>query len=359
MHILFLAPYPQYITPSQRFRFEHYLPYLEKNNIRFTYRSFIEGDDYKIIFQPGNAVKKVLIILKGFMKRFITLFTLGKYDYVYIHREAALLGPPVIEWIIAKVFGKKIIYDFDDAIWIPLSSDANPIAAKVKCPWKVSRICKWSYIVTAGNQFLADYAGRYCRDTRIIPTVVDTEHVHNGNKNQDDIPLTIGWTGTFTNFIHLPLATNAIKKLQDKYAFDFLLIADKDPELKEINYTFIKWNKKTEIDDLLKMHIGIMPLIHTDVQLGKCAFKAIQYMSLGIPAVVTPLGANCEVVDNGINGYWADTDAEWYIKLEKLLLDNNLRTEMGKRARHKIAERYSVLATKQLFLNLFKPGQAL
>lgn len=359
MNILFLAPYPEFITPSQRFRFEHYLPDLKKNNIRFTYKSFIEGDDYKIIFQPGNAVKKGLIILKGIIKRFFTLFTLGKYDYIYIHREAALLGPPVFEWIIAKVFDKKIIYDFDDAIWIPLSSDANPIAAKVKCPWKVAKICKWSYIVTAGNQFLADYAMRYCRDTRIIPTVVDTEQVHNGNKNQDDNPLTIGWTGTFTNFIHLPLATNAIKGLQNKYSFEFLLIADKDPELKEVNYNFIKWDKKTEIRDLLKMHIGIMPLIHTDVQLGKCAFKAIQYMSLGIPAVVTPLGANCEVVDDGINGYWADNDTEWYDKLEKLILDKTLRIEMGKHARQKIEDRYSVNATRNLFLNLFKQGQAL
>lgn len=359
MKILILAPYPKFITPSQRFRFEHYLPELEKNNISYDYKTFIDERDYKVIFQPGGTIKKIFIILKGFLKRTLALFTLRKYNYIYIHREASLLGPPVFEWIISKILGKKIIYDFDDAIWIPLSSDANPIASKIKCAWKVSKICRWSTIVTAGNQFLADYARQYCKDTRVIPTVVDTENVHNKIKNQEDTPLTIGWTGTFTNFIHLPLATTAIKELQDKYPFEFLIIADKDPELKNINYTFIKWHKETEIEDLLRIHIGIMPLINTDVQLGKCAFKAIQYMSLGIPAVVTALGANCEVVDNGINGYWANTDNEWYVNLEKLILDKNLRTEMGNLSRQKIRNRYSVVATRSLFLDLFKAAPAI
>lgn len=355
MNILFLAPYPASITPSQRFRFEHYLPDLKKNNINYTYKTFIEVDDYKTMFQPGGTLKKGFIILKGFLKRFATLFTLKKYNYIFIHREAALLGPPVFEWIIAKVLRKKIIYDFDDAIWIPLSSDANPIAAKIKCNWKIAKICKWSFIVTVGNEFLANYARPFCNDVRIIPTVVDTEHTHNKNKNQEESPLVIGWTGTFTNFIHLPLATTAIKKLQEKYAFEFLIIADKNPELKNINYTYIPWHKETEIADLLKMHIGIMPLINTDVQLGKCAFKAIQYMSLGIPSVVTPLGANCVVVDNNVNGYWANTDEEWYEALEKLILNTDSRKEMGKLAQQKILNQYSVASTKTQFLNLFNP----
>ena len=358
MNILFIAPYPKTIAPSQRFRFEHYLPELEQAGIKYNYKTFVTGEDYKIMFQSGKAIKKGLIIAKGIIKRTGLLFTLKKYQFIYIHREAALLGPPVFEWLIAKVCRKKIIYDFDDAIWIPLSSDANPLAAKIKCNWKVAKICKWSTIVSTGNSFLANYAKQFCNDVRIIPTVVDTIKTHNKTKNQEEQPLTIGWTGTFTNFIHLPLSTPAIKKLQEKYQFDFLIIADKDPELKNINYTFLKWNKDAEIDDLIKMHIGIMPLIKTDVQLGKCAFKAIQYMSLGIPAVVTPIGANCEVVDDGLNGYWADNDDEWYSALEKLIQDAGSRTKLGMAAQQKIITQYSVIASKTLFLNLFKSSPA-
>ena len=123
-------------------------------------------------------------MLKGMFRRFFTVFSLKGYDYIFIHREAAPFGPPVLEWIIAKVWRKKIIYDFDDAIWIPVSSAANPIAAKIKCTWKVASICKWSRIVTTGNQFLANYASQFCKDVRVIPTVVDTEKTHNKTKNQ-------------------------------------------------------------------------------------------------------------------------------------------------------------------------------
>jgi glycosyltransferase involved in cell wall biosynthesis len=354
MNILFIAPYPKTIAPSQRFRFEHYLPALDQQQISYSYKTFVAGNDYKIMFQPGKALHKAWIIAKGFFNRTAMLFTLGRYDFVYIHREAALLGPPVFEWLITKVWHKKVIYDFDDAIWIPLSSDANPLAEKIKCNWKVAKICKWSTIVTTGNSFLANYAKQFNKDVRIIPTVVDTEHAHNKTKHQDEQPLTIGWTGTFTNFIHLPLATPAIKKLQGKYAFDFLIIADKDPELKNIQYRFLKWNKDTEIDDLIKMNIGIMPLIKTDVQLGKCAFKAIQYMSLAIPAVVTPIGANCEVVQDGINGFWADNDDQWYNTLEQLILHSDRRTEMGKAAQQKIQSQYAVNSTLSQFTDLFK-----
>ncbi len=356
MNVVFVIPAPPGFSPGQRFRFEHYLNLLPGQKVNYTLKPFFSVKNWSVFFKQGHTLQKIFAIFSGLVKRFTLLFTLHRYDYVYIYREAAPLGPPVFEWIIAKLLRKKVIYDFDDAIWIPLSSDANPFAARIKCTWKVAKICRWSTIVTVGNRFLADYAKQFCNDTRIIPTVVDTERVHNKNKNQDDEPLVIGWTGTFTNFLHLPLAIHATKKLQDKYGVVFLIIADKNPGLKDINYTFIPWSKETEVADLLKMNIGIMPLINTDVQLGKCAFKAIQYMSLGIPAVVSPVGTNCEVVDNGVNGYWADTDDEWYFALEKLITDKHGRKEMGKLSQQKIQKQYSLLSTQSLFLDLFKPA---
>ncbi len=353
MKILFLAPYPKSIAPSQRFRMEHYLTYLDAANISYEYKTFINSNDFVTIFTPGKTVKKSLIMLKGFLKRVGMFLTLHKYDFVYIHREVAPFGPPIFEWAIAKIWAKKIIYDFDDSIWISQSSTINPMAHKIKCSWKVAKICKWSHIVSAGNHFLADYAKQFCKDVRVIPTVINTDNAHNKIKNQDETPLVIGWTGTFTNFIHLPLALAAIADLQKKYNFVLLIIADKNPNLSNVEYQYIKWNKETEIEDLLRMSIGIMPLINTDVQLGKCAFKAIQYMGLGIPTVVSPVGANCEVVQDNLNGYWANSDNEWYSTLEKLIQSPELRNNLGIAARKTIVNHYSVNNTKEAFLNLF------
>ncbi len=293
-------------------------------------------------------------IIGGFIRRFLTLFTLSAYDFIYIHREAAPIGPPIFEWLISKVFRKKIIYDFDDAIWVKIASDANPKVANLKCSWKVSKICKYSKTVSVGNDFLAEYAKKYCNDVRIIPTVVNTETYHNRLRDQSNGKLVIGWTGTFTNLYNLQLITNVIQKLQKKHDFNFLIIADRDPKLKELKYTYHKWNLKTEIEDLLQMHIGIMPLINSEVEKGKCGFKAIQYMSLGIPAVVSPVGANRNVVEDGKTGYWAEKDQEWEERLERLILDEQLRIQLGTNGREKIIKEYAVKVQKNNFFQLFQ-----
>lgn len=293
-------------------------------------------------------------ILGGFFRRLLTLFTLSAYDFIYIHREAAPIGPPIFEWLISKVFKKKIIYDFDDAIWVRIASDANPKVASLKCSWKVEKICSYSKTVSVGNDFLAKYAEKYCKDVRIIPTVVNSESYHNCLRDQTIGKLVIGWTGTFTNLYNLQLITLVIQKLQEKYDFNFLIIANRDPKLQNLNYTYQKWDIKTEIQDLLQMHIGIMPLINSEVEKGKCAFKAIQYMSLGIPPVVSPVGVNRSVVEEGTTGFWANDEKEWMEKLEKLITDAKLRGEMGIKAREKIMNAYSVKANQNKFIELFQ-----
>lgn len=296
---------------------------------------------------------KTVGIMKGFARRIGLLFTLHRYDWVYIHREAAPVGPPVFEWLIAKVWRKKIIFDFDDAIWVSAASVANPGVAFLKCTWKVAHICKLSSIVTVGNDFLGDYARQYCKDVRLIPTVVDTDAQHNQLKNQDDQPLVIGWTGTFTNFYNLLKITPVLARLKEKYAFTFLVIADKDPGFNDVEYIFRKWQVHTEIEDLMQFHIGLMPLENSEVELGKCAFKAIQYMSLGVPPVVSPVGASSVVVQNGVNGMWVDGADEWYLALEALFNNTDLRTQIGKAARDRIVNHYSVKATTERFFKLF------
>ncbi len=353
MKILFLAPYPAYESPSQRYRFEHYLDKLKQDGIDYTYKPFLSLKAWTYFFQPGHVMKKTGAVLAGFCRRWGLMFTIARYDFVYVHREAAPIGPPVFEWIIAKIFRKKIIFDFDDAIWVPVASQYNRIAKFTKWPSKVATICKLSYKVSVGNSFLADFAKKYCKDVQIVPTVVDTEVVHNKMQNQDIENPIVGWTGTITTLQYLQLAVPALLKLQQKIDFSVVVIANFDPQLPLKKYRFIKWKKETEVTDLLSMHIGLMPLADTDIEKGKCGFKAIQYLSLGIPAVVSPVGANVEVVDDGKNGFVADTEDEWMSAIEKLIKDSELRKKMGAAGRKKIVEKYSVQSSYKQFLSLF------
>ena len=353
MRILFLAPYPADESPSQRYRFEHYFPFLSAKGIHFDYKPFLNLSAWKILFKPGNYFRKVAGMLYGFSKRFFLLFLIGRYDFIYIHREATPLGPPFFEWIVSKILRKKIIYDFDDAIWIPFTSEYNKGASSLKNFGKVAKICRWSYKVSVGNGYLAAFARKYNANVIIVPTVVNTEMVHNRLQDHQTQKPSIGWTGTFSTLKYLDMVLPVLQELQMQYHFNFIVIADKDPKLHLNNYQFIKWGKDNEARDLLNFHIGLMPLYDDEISKGKCGFKAIQYMSLGIPAVVSPVGVNTEIVDEGVNGFIAGAPNEWKKKLELLLTGTGLRAAMGRAAREKIEMKYSVKATERLFFELF------
>lgn len=352
-NILFVVPYPAGQAPSQRFRFEQYFELLTQKGYRFKVAPFLDDETWRILYKPGMAFKKALGILAGFWRRFLLLFQLGNYDYIFLHREASPIGPPWFEWIAAKVLGKKIVYDFDDAIWIPNTSDNNKIVAGVKWHHKVDSICKWAYKVSCGNSYLQAYAKKFNPNAIVNPTTIDTVNLHNRVKDQHTEKVVIGWTGTHSTMKYLDAIVPVLQKLEEKYAFEFIVISNKEPDFQMRSLRFLPWKKETEIDDLLRFNIGLMPLEDDLWAKGKCAFKALQYMALGIPAVVSPVGMNTEVVTDSMNGYICSTPEEWYAALEKILQDPNLRIELGKAARQTIESRYAVISNSDNFLKLF------
>lgn len=262
----------------------------------------------------------------------------------------APIGPPIYEWILAKIFRKKIIYDFDDAIWLSNTSNANSIAAKLKFHSKVKHICKWAYKVSCGNQYLADFSKEFNENVIVNPTTIDTDY-HTVNVGQRDV-LNIGWTGTHSTLKYVFLLEDALTRLKKEFNFKFIIIADKDPEL-PFEYEFIKWNKTTEISDLQKFDIGVMPLEDNIWEKGKCGFKALQYMAVGIPAIVSPVAVNIKILNDEANGFFANDAKDWYEKLKELFINTPLREEKGKNAREYIEKHYSVKSNKENFINLF------
>jgi glycosyltransferase involved in cell wall biosynthesis len=146
-----------------------------------------------------------------------------------------------------------------------------------------------------------------------------------------------------------------LSDLEEKYPHvDFLVIADHRPDLSLKNLTYKPWTKETEIADLSCVDIGIMPLPDDIWTKGKCGFKALQYMAMEIPAVVSPIGVNKEIVQNGIHGYWCISPDDWFLSLEKLILNKDLRITMGKEGRKRVIQYYSVESNTANFLSLFQ-----
>ncbi len=357
--LLIVAPYPFGKAPSQRFRFEQYILHLRKAGIEVKVASFWRNSHWPAIYRKGALTLKIYATLEGFLRRFFLLFTLGRYHKVLIHREATPLGPAWWEWAAARIWRKALVYDFDDAVWLPNNSAANEkLVGRFKTHGKTSRIIGRCEAVMAGNAFLAAYAGQFCQKVYTVPTTIDTELLHNSIKQHKSgrTPV-IGWTGSHSTLKQLVPLFPLLEKLQRELSFHFLLISDEAPQPLPDFVRFRKWNKAREIDDLMEMDFGIMPLFNTDWERGKCGFKALQYMALGMPAVVSAVGVNEEIVLDGTTGYicpplpLAD-DSSWVAALRTLLHDHTLRAKMGAEARQRIVSHYSVEAWKEKYVEV-------
>ena len=342
-------------SPSQRFRFEQFYKHLEETGFHYQNLSFLSVSDY-IALYDASSFEKIIITMKGFLRRVQHLTKIRSYKYVLIHREVTPVGPPIFEWVIAKVFRKRIIYDFDDAIWLNDPKEVGTLKAWLKAKWKIEFIIKWSHKISAGNEYLAEYAKKYNPNVTVVPTVVDTEeyhnpslHVNSGNK----IPV-VGWTGSHTTLQYLDPLILILRELAEEINFEFLVIANTSPDFELQNLRFIPWKKQTEIEDLMKMDIGIMPLTDDEWSRGKCGFKLIQYLALEKPALASPVGINDKIVIDGENGFICSTKEEWKSKLKILLEDPVLRNSMGKKGRSHIIDTYSVRANSDKFLSLFE-----
>ena len=351
--IFFLVPYPKGEAPSQRFRFEQYLPFLEEQGYTIEIHSFYTYKTWQSLYS-GGTVKKMWGVVSSFFRRFGLLFKLHNADQLFIHREVAHVGPPIFEWIIAKILRKKYIYDFDDAIWLPNYSESNARFHRIKAYWKVNYCMKWASKISAGNNYLANYAKQYNQNVQIIPTTIDTEFHHSISCNHEQNKTVIGWTGTHTTMHYLNELIPVLIELEETFDFTFLVISNEEPMFELRSLAFIKWEKETEIQDLAKMNIGVMPLQKDIWSEGKCGFKGLQYMALEIPTIMSPVGVNTTIVQDGINGFLASSLEEWKEKLILLLKDKELRKNLGKAGRKTVEERYSVKANQEKYLGLFQ-----
>ncbi len=143
-----------------------------------------------------------------------------------------------------------------------------------------------------------------------------------------------------------------LHKLETEYNFEFLVISNEKPQINLKSFKFIKWDKTSEISDLQKIDIGIMPLYDNEWEKGKCGFKGLQYMALEIPAVMSPVGVNTEIIKDGENGFLAKDEQEWFDKLSLLIENSQLREKLGKAGRQTVIEKYSVDANKQKYLDV-------
>ncbi len=352
--VLFIAVHRPGRSPSQRFRFEQYMEFLESNGWDYDFSYLISEKDDEVFYRKGYVLRKALIFIKAIFIRIKDVLNASEYDLIFIQREAFFTGTTFFE----KRFSQskaKLVFDFDDSIWLPNVSDANKKLQWLKDGAKTQKIISYSDLVFAGNQYLANYAADYNNNVVVIPTTIDfSYHQIKSVKNSDKI--TIGWTGTSTTLGYLEEVMPILENLKIKYKekIDFKIIVDVEKEYPSIDAKTTLWDKEDEIGELNKIDIGIMPLPDNQWTKGKCGFKGLQYMALEIPTIMSPVGVNSEIINVGVNGFLADSGGEWFESISKLIDSEQLRKQLGVNAKKTIEERYSVSSQKERYLSEFE-----
>jgi glycosyltransferase involved in cell wall biosynthesis len=294
-------------------------------------------------------------MINGFFRRRRDISRAKEYDIIFIQREAFMTGSLYFEKQLRKS-GKKMVFDFDDAVWLPNVSEGNIKYEWLKDPGKTSRLIAMTDLVIAGNTYLAEYARQFNKNILVLPTTIDTDyHIRKSSFKLKD-QVCIGWTGSHTTIQHFERAVPVLKKLREKFRdrIYFKVIGDSTYENKELGVSGLPWKFESEIEDLSEIDIGIMPLPDDDWARGKCGLKGLQYMALEIPCVMSAVGVNSEIVSDGINGFLANTENDWYEKMSLLITDPELRKKIGSESRKTVLEKYSVNSQKDKYLACLK-----
>jgi len=347
-----LVPYPPNTSPSQRYRIEQWLPYLKTQGIAVDLIPFADEAMMRHLHKPGRRVIKAIAGASRFARRFLDVAAAARYDAVLIHRAAALAGPALLERLVS-LSGKPLIFDFDDAIFLLHTTEANRRFGWLKFPGKTATICRLSAHVVAGNSYLADYARRYNNRVTIIPSSVEARGYRPAKQNSNE-RVVIGWMGSSTSQTHLEMFAPLFGELSARRDVELRIVSDREPVLPGVDFTWRPWSAATEADELAQFDIGIMPMPDDPWARGKCAMKALLYMSAGVATVCSAVGANCDVIRHGENGFLAATNEDWIMHLESLIASSALRERLGAAGRQTVEQHYSTESSARLFAHVIR-----
>jgi glycosyltransferase involved in cell wall biosynthesis len=344
---------PQAASPRQRFH--AYVPYLERSGIDVTVQELFSSRYLERYFDSGK--RSSMEVIRAYLGRLGAMLGAGHYDAVMIHFEALPYLPGLPEWYLAQ---RNIPYilDFDDAIHHQYEQHANPLVRKT-VGGKIASIVSRASAVTAGNDYIAEFASRAgCQRVLTLPTVIDPERYKPGLKRcaANDGTVTIGWMGSRSTAPYLQSLFPVIERLAAAHDVRLLIVGAPEGDRSGHGFPveYRSWNEDREISDLNDMDIGIMPLPDTPWERGKCGYKLIQYMGVAKPVVASPVGVNRKIVEPGVNGFLAGTEDEWVEALGSLIENPALRADLGCSGRKKVEREYSLAVTAPKLIDLLQ-----
>ncbi|MEM7678271.1 MAG: glycosyltransferase family 4 protein [Myxococcota bacterium] len=345
MRVLVLSKYDR-LAASTRVRFLQYAPYLAEHGFELTLSPLFSDAYLQERFRSNRTPPRAVVA--AYARRLHALFSVTRWDLAMVHYELFPYLPGMLERALTAL-RMPYVYDFDDAIFHMYDQHQRPLVRRL-LGQKLGPILSGASAVIAGSRYLAQYAQRFNAEVHQVPTVVDMDRYSVRSPSKDDdraSPLTVGWIGSPSTSAYLAPIAPALERFAARHGGLRLVAVGARPfEIPGVEVDVRPWSEATEIRDLHEADVGIMPLPDEPWARGKCAFKLIQYMAVGLPTVASPVGANNDVVTPN-TGLMATTTDEWVRALEKLHADPALRHRMGQTGRQRVIEHYSVASQRE------------
>lgn len=340
VRVLCLVPYPS-LGASNRLRVEQYAGPLRELGIELVVSPFLDARGYRLLYRRGRTPEKIFAMAQGLARRVRDLARARSFDLVLVHREAGLVGSPLIERVLG-VMGSRYLYDFDDAIFLE-----PPYAVNRKWNWlrpasRVTEIARSARLVVTQNEYLAGWARKLNNEVIVIPTPVDTNRHVPRSPRGPERPLVLGWVGSPTTAPYLRLLDEVLPRIAARHPIVVRVIGG-PYENARVPVEQLPYVLDDEPAQVAAFHIGLLPQPDDHWTRGKGAFKALLYMASAVPVVASRVGVNEKVIGDAA-GYTVSTDEEWFRALDTLLGDPALRAQMGEAGRERVVEHYSVRA---------------
>lgn len=260
----------------------------------------------------------------------------------WVEKEVLPWSPWLIERALLPA-GVPLAVDYDDAVFHNYDLHGSGLV-RALLGRKIDRVMASSALVTAGNGYLADRArAAGARRVEVVPTVVDIEAYAVRDVPRSGSSPRIGWIGTPSTWReYMAPMMPALSDIARRHGVRISAVGPGKAASADPSLDILPWSETTEVAQIRGMDIGIMPLNDTPWARGKCGYKLIQYMACGLPVVASPVGVNAQIVEHGVNGFLANTEAEWTDALATLLHDPALRNRMGAEGRRKVERQFSL-----------------
>ncbi|SNZ06163.1 Glycosyltransferase involved in cell wall bisynthesis [Persephonella hydrogeniphila] len=350
MRVLFLTKYDR-LGASSRYRTFQYLPFVKESGIDFDVKPLF-NEEYLVYKYKYGRENKFLTLERLFKRIKTVLIDSWKYDLLVIEKELIPYFPPVFEYYL-KLIGKPYIVDYDDAVWHNYDNHRKKIIRLI-LKNKIKTVMKLASVVIGGSEYIIEYAEN-AESKRIekIPTVIDLRKYNCADEKKEE-KFVIGWIGSPSTSKYILRINEPLARFTKRYnAVVHLVGFDKRLKSKLLfDGKIIEWNEHTEVDEICKFDVGIMPLEDGPFERGKCGFKLIQYMGCKKPVIASPVGENNIIVKHGFNGYLAENSEDWFNYLEIFYHSCEIRQKFGKNGFEVVKNFYSLDVTKDSYLSV-------